>query len=77
VIEKNISDCSESLFTALTNTSRWRETLSGRYTEPRNGKAAERLAIVGNRDFDVTGLSNYLYLLIFYTQAALKQTGRA
>ncbi len=44
MIEKEKSDCIESLFTALTKTSRWRRKLVDQYTDPRNARAAEKLA---------------------------------
>jgi hypothetical protein len=44
IIEKEKSDCIESLFTGLTKASRWRLKLVDQYTDPRNASAAEKLA---------------------------------
>jgi glucosamine kinase len=43
MLEKEKSDCAESLFTGLTKASRWRRKLVDQYTDPRNARAAERL----------------------------------
>jgi hypothetical protein len=44
IIEKEKSDCIESLFAALIKTSLWRRKLVDQYTDPRNARAAEQLA---------------------------------
>jgi hypothetical protein len=44
MIEKEKSDCIESLFTGLTKASRWRRKLVDQYTDPRNAHAAKVLA---------------------------------
>src|SRR5216684_6771539 len=45
IIGKTISDCTESLFTALTKTSEWRKKLAVQYpADSRNFKAAKKLA---------------------------------
>jgi hypothetical protein len=44
IIEKEKSDCIESLFTGLTKASRWRLKLVDQYTDPRNATASEKLA---------------------------------
>jgi hypothetical protein len=44
IIEKDKSDAVESLFTGLTKASRWRRKLVDQYTDPRNARAAKRLA---------------------------------
>ncbi len=44
MIEKEKSDCIESLSAGLTKASRWRRKLVDQYTDPRNSYAAEKLA---------------------------------
>jgi hypothetical protein len=44
IIEKEKSDCIESLFAALIKTSLWRRKLVDQYTDPRNARAAVQLA---------------------------------
>jgi len=55
MIEKEKSDCIESLFTGLTKASRWRQTLVDQYTDPRNSRAAARLAELAD---ETTNLSD-------------------
>jgi hypothetical protein len=55
MIEKEKSDCTESLFAALIKTSLWRRKLVDQYTDPRNARAAEQLAKLAD---DVSSLSN-------------------
>src|ERR1700687_1284151 len=44
IIEKEKSDCTESLFAALIKTSLWRRKLVDQYTDPRNAPASQKLA---------------------------------
>lgn len=44
IIEKEKSECVDSLFTGLTKTHRWRKKLTDQYTDTRNANAAEKLA---------------------------------
>lgn len=44
IIEKEKSECVDSLFTGLTKTKNWRKKLTGQYTDTRNAYAAEKLA---------------------------------
>jgi hypothetical protein len=43
-IEKDKSDCIESLITALKKTSRWRAKLANQYDDSRNAVAERKLA---------------------------------
>src|SRR6267154_4681973 len=43
-IEKEKSDCVESLITGLNKTSRWRGKLANQYDDPRNAVAERKLA---------------------------------
>jgi hypothetical protein len=89
MIEKEKYDCIESLFTALTKTSRWRRKLVDQYTGPRNAPVAEELAKLAD---EASGLSNDCWEVLkpyfnssparrreclsqnYFTDSAIKQT---
>ena len=56
ILEKEKSDCTESIFTALNKTTRWRNKLADQYpADVRNLRAAEKLAMIAG---DASNLSN-------------------
>jgi hypothetical protein len=61
MIEKEKSDCIESLFTGLTKASRWRLKLVDQYTDPRNALAADKLARLAD---ETTNLSDDYWLVL-------------
>lgn len=61
IIEKEKSDCVESISTACNKTRRWRTRLADQYDDPRNVRAAEKLGKLAD---DAPNLSNAYWELL-------------